>query len=1824
MKKFSALMLGLALRTKGEHANSSSKPHASSFGFYALNLVRLSTLVLTWLLGASCFAGSHVYLINPDPGCGNPWFVGCDGVCLSFWSTPIYSYPTDITGEDCPASTCFRIVNLTNYTLWSGTLGQATSAFTKRSPFNVCTGRNWAVPDDRRDRGKQERTPCGMPVWSVSEPYISLWLRDEPWGYQPALGQRIALDLAYKQRESDAGLASNLFSLGQRWNFSWFSYVSIDASGDFAVHFGGGGYSSYPNGKNPETNTQISGDTTNGFTLAYPDGSKDIYRLVVTNSSSNFLQAFLSERWDAKAQKTRFIYSPWTLSDEPVIRLLYVVDGDGRTNTVSYMASNPFSTNLISQIADPFGRSASFLYDDNGYLTNVTDVAGLSTSFIYDQHGWITNMNTPYGNTSFTLTDSTIPSAAPDGRSVLVTAPDGSHQLFLYANNAAGVASSYASGQVPNPSPFTTNSFDNSNLHLRNSFHWGSLQYANLSTTTIASFNANDFRKARMQHWLNSDERNVADILSLERDPSPDTGGSVEGQKIWYDYEGQTNSAYPGSQSLPLITGRVLPDGSTYFLRSERNAMGLPTRTVETYSTAGGLGHRTNVLTYAANDLDLLTITDAVGVQVSSNSYNAYHQVLTNYNALGEMTVFTYNGNQQLSSVALPGGLVTTNLYFTSGSGSNQLSTTIDYAVVGDNTVDYRTNSFTWANDLLETHTDPRGLTLSYAWDELQRLRRVDFLGSPSTSITNTYLNLDLVRVVDRMGFINSFGYDSMRRLTASTNANGAVTRCGYCSCGSLQAVTNAFGTDIQQITQHFYDNQGKLLQTIGPDGYSVLSSYNLLGQVTNVSDSVSSLTNWYNTQGLLVAVSNAFGRLLAVTYDVLDRPTTNVNADSVLVSSSYDPLHRLRSRIYPDSGIESFGYTPNISGVTSYTNQLGSLVANCAYDPLGRKTTEVFPGITTNTFRYRGDDLVTLTDGKNQITTWTFDQFGRTTNKVDATGTEILRYGYDSNNRMTVRWSRQKGNTQYSYDALGNNTAIAYPVSPSISLQYDLLNRLTNMVDTAGTTRYTYTAASQLQAEDGPWPGDTVTYGYTSHLRTSLSVQAPNASVWNQAYTFDDANRLKTLTSPAGAFVYNYDPVRSLQIAGLNFPNAAYVTNLYDNVSRLLSTVLRSSFGTNLNAHSYGYNLANQRTWLTNLAGDFRAFGYDNIGQLTSASATDPSGGPKRSQEQLGYSYDPAGNLAWRTNNALLQKFALNNLNQLTSSSNSGTLTIAGTTTSPATNVSVWGTGLASAPATRYADNTWARSDVSLPDGDAAYSASAQDNQGRSDTNTITVNLPTLVSFQYDANGNLTNDGLRSFAYDDENQLISVIVTNGAGGSTRSDFSYDGRMRRRTRVEYTWSTGTWLSNSTTLYVYDGNTVIQERDGNNSPVITYTRGRDLSGSLQGAGGIGGLLARTDHRLLLAHDPGATAYYHADAGGNITALISTNQVPVARYLYDPFGKILSQSGPLASANLYRFSSKEHHLNSGTSYYLFRSYDPASQKWLTPDPLHECGGMNLYGFVGNHPTVAVDPHGLISSLDTPAGAGVMAWLAEQALAGAQWGVAMAALSTEAKQFGAYFGGDCNALDVDKIMDETAYGAVFGAATGPIFGAAFEALAPLWRSAYSSIASALRGGRAILADSVGLASSGIRSGPASNLAAAGSEAESLVTFIDEGGNLSAGGRPGMRPDAYEYQSGAPGARSNALTGYSQAPYLEFTDASGTIVGAKFDGVQGLELIDRKLNPYFSAKAVNEAIRQAAVAKHYGLQAVWELPSPAAVSAANRFMQHNNVTGIIVRLAK
>jgi RHS repeat-associated protein len=142
----------------------------------------------------------------------------------------------------------------------------------------------------------------------------------------------------------------------------------------------------------------------------------------------------------------------------------------------------------------------------------------------------------------------------------------------------------------------------------------------------------------------------------------------------------------------------------------------------------------------------------------------------------------------------------------------------------------------------------------------------------------------------------------------------------------------------------------------------------------------------------------------------------------------------------------------------------------------------------------------------------------------------------------------------------------------------------------------------------------------------------------------------------------------------------------------------------------------------------------------------------------------------------------------------------------------------------------------------------------------------------------------------------------------------------------------------------------------------------LSGRLQGAGGIGGLLALTEHATFILQPGTGHSYYHSDGNGNVTCLINTSNVVVAQAAYDPYGNFLSFNGFNARINPYWFSSKPLHCASGKYDYLYRWYTPVLARWPNRDPINEIGfnvltrrtkpfnlkeEKDLYWFVGNNP-------------------------------------------------------------------------------------------------------------------------------------------------------------------------------------------------------------------------------------------------------------------------------
>ncbi len=1033
---------------------------------------------------------------------------------------------------------------------------------------------------DTNDAPNQCSNSCstcssGMATWSVSEPFINLWLTDEPLGYNPGLGYRISFQLNFKQREAVAGTNSALFSCGPKWDCSWISYViapssnpapgsimtMIVAGGGERTYAADGATHEYYSRSTMSLTTNTSG-AFNGVSVAYPNGASESYNFLFTNSPQGVL-CFRTAETDPAGHSNQYIYT----NSSGTIFLLSAVDTDGRTNTVSY--TNTAFPRQITGVTDPFGRSASLFYNTNGLLTDITDVMKLSSAFAYGNgtNDWITNLTTPYGTTTFTLTDNKLTTNNAIDRAVLVVDPLGGTNLFVSRYQASFLAATaYTVPVEPAGAPsFASNSMTN-----LNTWQWGPMQCPQLSTTNMYAFVAADYLKGRQRNWLFATNGvSFSDALNMEQAVSPN--GISPGLQIWRASDGQTN-VLQGTNAQTAIAAWNLPDGNTYYQWTKRNVWGNPAAVQETWSQffGGPSLTRTNQYFYYTNGIDLQQQIGPLNETVAGFSYTNNHCVLTATNAAGYITTSTYDGQYRLTSVTTPAGLTTTNIYFPSGAYTNWIQQRIDLQI-------HRTNSYFYANDLLSVQTNELGLVVTNTWDNLQRLTSTTY--PDSTLISNIYANLDRIESVDRLGYPTKYGYDSLRHLVAVTNALTNVTLFDYCSCGALESMRDA----LSNLTTISYDLAARRVYIAYPDGSSVSNNYNPLSQITNTIDGAGrNVTNWYTDHGLFYASSNAAGQLFSKSFDIEDRMTNSVNANGVVITNSYDFWRRMLVRGYPDGGQERFGYSP--FGLVAYTNQLTN-VTYCAYDNALRRI--ALTNALTNVTQYSYDpagDITNLTDANNHTTQWGYDLYARLTNKVDATGASILAYQYDADGRLTNRWSLAMSNTVYAYDAVGNLTNVNYHTSHALQFSYDAMNQLITMSDAIGATTFTYTQTGQLASETGPWASETISYSYSDRLRAALSLQQPNASAWAQTYLYDMAYRMTNITSPAGTFSYTYNSglggtsAASSQISEIILPNGAYITNTYDNNGRMLGTWLTNSAGSNFDSSVCSYNVGNQR----------------------------------------------------------------------------------------------------------------------------------------------------------------------------------------------------------------------------------------------------------------------------------------------------------------------------------------------------------------------------------------------------------------------------------------------------------------------------------------------------------------------------------------------------------------------------------------------------------------------------------------------------------------------
>ena len=435
-------------------------------------------------------------------------------------------------------------------------------------------------------------------------------------------------------------------------------------------------------------------------------------------------------------------------------------------------------------------------------------------------------------------------------------------------------------------------------------------------------------------------------------------------------------------------------------------------------------------------------------------------------------------------------------------------------------------------------------------------------------------------------------------------------------------------------------------------------------------------------------------------------------------------------------------------------------------------------------------------------------------------------------------------------------------------------------------------------------------------------------------------------------------------------------MSKTYDNLQRLRSL----HYG---EAHrdwgmSFVYNLGNQLTTSSRFDGTFWTYDYDALGQV--AQARKHLGSTVIPGYEFDYAYDDIGNRtsAMRDNSATRKQLYYSAVSA-GGTAGANVLNQYGSRTTPRI-LGVMGKAHESAAitvntqtATRTGEHWQALLDYAgEPSPNAprwailALDASLYMGGGNTAYAKLTEKAelpPNPENFTYDADGNLATDWRWTYTWNAENRLValepsSVAVALGLP-EEKITYAYDSQGRRFQREVIPWDTlaNDWDDNNptqVTLYLYDDWNLIYEADlsvpSNPQSALTdpqsYAWGLDLSGSFQGAGGVGGLLA-------VADDSGDVYYPVYDHIGNVRAYIDgvTADV-VAEFEYSPFGETLQASGSKVNQFAFRFSTKHQDSTSGLYYYGYRWYDAELGRWLNRDPIEESGGSNLYAFISNN--------------------------------------------------------------------------------------------------------------------------------------------------------------------------------------------------------------------------------------------------------------------------------
>lgn len=485
--------------------------------------------------------------------------------------------------------------------------------------------------------------------------------------------------------------------------------------------------------------------------------------------------------------------------------------------------------------------------------------------------------------------------------------------------------------------------------------------------------------------------------------------------------------------------------------------------------------------------------------------------------------------------------------------------------------------------------TDSSGNTV------IGRLAQID---GPRTDVSDitTYdydANLNLTKVTNALGQISEItARDAAGRPTSFKDPNNVVTTLVYDVQGRLDTSTTAPGTSFEAITNYDYDANGNLTKVTLPNGVVMEYSYDNAQRLTGMKDALSNTTTY-----TLDAAGNITGEQVHNSMAVLKYSHTQV----------FDELSRIIRSIGAASQTSQYAYDKN-SNLKTYTDAR-NYPSSYAYDALQRlvTSTDALNGVATLGYNER-DEVTSLKDPRNNTTTYTRNGFGDIISEVSPDrGT--TSYTVDKAGNITQRVDARSIVSNYTYDALDRLLTIAYPSETTLNvvLTWDdnptpgqcgtSKGRLCRVVDSAGTSDYTYNTLGQLtQVKD---------------IRGSLTLTT--------AYTYDKAGNITSITLPSGR-VITYTLNGNAQVTGVSAPVGGAGVSLASSITYLPygpmngitygnGLVFTGAFDADYNPTARAVSGLYSNTYVTDANGNVTqkgnlTYGYDALNRVNAENA--------------------------------------------------------------------------------------------------------------------------------------------------------------------------------------------------------------------------------------------------------------------------------------------------------------------------------------------------------------------------------------------------------------------------------------------------------------------------------------------------------------------------------------------------------------------------------------------------------------------------------------------